>query len=80
MAKTIETRVREILCMECGLDADEVEGSSRLGDDLGLDSLDCVELQMALEEEFGIEIADEDFDECETLQQLVAYVEKMKQH
>ena len=57
---SIEERVRKIVCEQLGVGDDEVQNDSSFVDDLGADSLDTVELVMALEEEFELEIADEE--------------------
>ena len=61
----IEERVKKIVCEQLGVKEEEVKTSSSFVDDLGADSLDTVELVMAFEEEFGIEIPD---DAAETIQ------------
>lgn len=76
---SIETRVRTILASEVfGVDFDEITSNSDLTEDLGLDSLDRVELIMDLEEEFKIEIDDGDVDGIKTVANLCAYIEKKR--
>lgn len=65
MAESIEDKVKQIIVDELGVDETEVTRNARFIDDLGADSLDTVELVMAFEEEFGIEIPD---DAAETIQ------------
>ena len=60
MAENIEERVKEIIADRLGVDPEEVTPDASFVEDLGADSLDTVELVMALEEEFGVEIPDED--------------------
>ena len=73
---TTEQRVRDILSDHCGLD--EVDGKEVLTDDRGLDSLDMAELYMGLEQEFEVEIPEDDWDGLCTLQQITAYLDKKK--
>jgi acyl carrier protein len=73
---TTEARIRAILVEHLGIDEDEIEGTSHLEDDLGADSLDRVELTMAVEDQFDLEIPDEDADDLQTVQQVVAYVDR----
>lgn len=72
---SIEERVTDIVVEQLGLDRDKVTPSSKFVDDLGADSLDTVELVMALEEEFEIEIPDEEAEKITTLRDAIAYVE-----
>ena len=71
---SIEDRVRKIVCEQLGVADDEVENDSSFVDDLGADSLDTVELVMALEEEFDLEIADEEAEKISTVQEAVDYI------
>ena len=68
-------RVREIVAEQLGVDVEEVTSEASFTDDLGADSLDTVELVMALEEEFGIEIPDEDAEKISTVGDAVSYIE-----
>jgi acyl carrier protein len=68
-------KVREIVADQLGVDIDEVTEEASFIDDLGADSLDTVELVMALEEEFGIEIPDEDAEKISTVKDAIAYIE-----
>lgn len=72
---SIEERVTDIVVEQLGLDRDKVTPGSKFVDDLGADSLDTVELVMALEEEFEIEIPDEEAEKITTLRDAIAYVE-----
>ena len=74
MSDTAEARVREIIVEELGVEADKVTSEASFVDDLGADSLDTVELVMALEEEFGIDIPDEDAEKMRTVGDAVAYI------
>ncbi len=71
---SIEDRVRKIVCEQLGVGDDEVQNDSSFVDDLGADSLDTVELVMALEEEFELEIADEEAEKISTVQEAVNYI------
>lgn len=70
----IETRVKKIVQEQLGLDKEPANDASFV-DDLGADSLDTVELVMALEEEFEMEIPDEDAEKITTIQQAIEYIE-----
>ena len=71
---TIEERVKKIVAEQLGVSEAEVKNESSFVDDLGADSLDTVELVMALEEEFECEIPDEDAEKITTVQQAIDYV------
>jgi acyl carrier protein len=71
---TIEERVKKIVIEQLGVKEDEVTANASFVDDLGADSLDTVELVMALEEEFETEIPDEDAEKITTVQQAVDYI------
>jgi acyl carrier protein len=71
---TIETRVRKIVAEQLGVNETDVKNVSSFVNDLGADSLDTVELVMALEEEFETEIPDEDAEKITTVQQAVDYI------
>ncbi|CAA6807577.1 MAG: Acyl carrier protein [uncultured Thiotrichaceae bacterium] len=74
----IETRVKAIVVEQLGVDEAEVKNESSFIDDLGADSLDTVELVMALEEEFGTEIPDEEAEKITTVQLAIDYVNANK--
>ena len=76
MSDTTEARVKEIIIDELGIEADKVASDASFVDDLGADSLDTVELVMAFEEEFGIDIPDEDAEQMRTVGDAVSYIEK----
>ncbi len=67
-------KIREIIAEQLGLDADSITMDSSFIDDLGADSLDIVSLIMALEEEFGIEFAEEDAEKIKTVGDAVNYI------
>ena len=76
----VEGRTIEIIAEQLGVKKEEIKGGSSFVDDLGADSLDTVEIVMALEEEFGIEIPDEDAEKMSTVKEAVGYIEdKVKQ-
>jgi acyl carrier protein len=72
---SVEEKVKRIIVDQLGVDEDEVKSESSFVDDLGADSLDVVELVMALEEEFGLEINDEDAEKISTVKQAIEYIE-----
>ena len=74
MASSTEDKVRQIIVEQLGVDEAEVTATASFIDDLGADSLDTVELVMALEEEFETEIPDEDAEKITTVQQAIDYV------
>ena len=67
-------RVREIFAQDLGVEQEKVTDEANFVEDLGADSLDTVELVMAFEEEFGLEIPDEDAEEMQTVGQAIAYL------
>jgi len=71
---SIEERVAKIVVEQLGVKEDEVKPESSFVDDLGADSLDTVELVMALEEEFGTEIPDEEAEKITTVQLAIDYI------
>ena len=73
MAVDIE-KVRQIVAEQLGVDLEEVTEEASFVDDLGADSLDTVELVMALEEEFGMEIPDEDAEKISTVKDAINYI------
>ena len=72
----LEDRVRDLIVDQLGVSPDEVKKEASFIDDLGADSLDTVELIMAFEEEFGIEIPDEDAEKMSTVGDAIEYLEK----
>ncbi len=73
---SVEERVRQIIVEQLGVDEGEVTPTASFVDDLGADSLDTVELVMAFEEAFGIEIPDEDAEKISTVKSAIDYIEK----
>lgn len=74
MSDPTEAKVREIIVDELGVEADKVTPEASFVDDLGADSLDTVELVMAFEEEFGLDIPDEDAEQMRTVGDAVSYI------
>ncbi len=72
----VEGRVKKIIVDQLGVEEDLVTPEASFVDDLGADSLDTVELVMALEEEFGIEIPDEDAEKITKVKEAVDYIQK----
>ena len=75
MAESTEERVREIIVNELGVEPEKVTPEASFVEDLGADSLDTVELVMAFEEEFGIEIPDEDAEKITRVKEAIDYIE-----
>ncbi len=75
MAEAVTDRVKAIIAEQLGVKIEEVTDSASFIEDLGADSLDTVELVMALEEEFGIEIPDEDAEKMGSVGDAVKYIE-----
>uniref|UniRef100_A0A7C4AI33 Acyl carrier protein n=1 Tax=Fundidesulfovibrio putealis TaxID=270496 RepID=A0A7C4AI33_9BACT len=75
---SVEEKVKEIIVDQLGVSADEVKPEAKFVDDLGADSLDLTELIMAMEEEFGVEIADEDAQKIVKVQDAIDYVANKK--
>jgi acyl carrier protein len=73
-----EAKVREIIINELGVEAEKVTPEASFVEDLGADSLDTVELVMAFEEEFGIEIPDEDAEKLQTVGDAIRYLQEQK--
>ncbi len=73
---SIEERVKNIIVEQLGVDADQVTAEASFVEDLGADSLDTVELVMAFEEEFDIEIPDEDAEKMITVGQAISYLDQ----
>ncbi|HEX9898441.1 MAG TPA: acyl carrier protein [Candidatus Methylomirabilis sp.] len=78
MSAAVEDKVKKIIIDQLGVDEAEVTPEAKFIDDLGADSLDTVELVMALEEEFGIEIPDEDAEKIATVRDAITYIQEHK--
>ncbi|HZP35076.1 MAG TPA: acyl carrier protein [Methylomirabilota bacterium] len=76
MAKPVEERVKEIIVEQLGVEEDEVLPTAKFIEDLGADSLDTVELVMAFEEEFDLEIPDEDAEKIATVGDAISYIKE----
>jgi acyl carrier protein len=71
---SVEKRIKEIVAEQLGVEGSQVTNEASFMDDLGADSLDTVELVMALEEEFDIEISDENAEKIQTVQDAIDYI------
>jgi acyl carrier protein len=78
VSAAVEDKVKKIIIDQLGVDEAEVTPEAKFIDDLGADSLDTVELVMALEEEFGIEIPDEDAEKIATVRDAINYIQEHK--
>jgi acyl carrier protein len=76
VAADVSEKVKKIIVDQLGVEEDEVTPEASFIEDLGADSLDIVELIMALEEEFGIEIPDEDAEKIATVKDAVSYIQE----
>lgn len=74
--KTNEARIKDIIVEQLGVNEDQVTPDAKLMEDLGADSLDAVELVMAIEEEFGIEVPDDEAEKLTSMGDILAYVDK----
>lgn len=74
----IDEKVKSIIVEQLGVEEDEVTPTASFAEDLGADSLDQVELVMALEEEFNLEISDEEAEKIKTVQDAVTYIQAHK--
>jgi acyl carrier protein len=75
----IEQKVKDIIINELGVDAEKVTPEASFVEDLGADSLDTVELVMAFEEEFGMEIPDEEAEKLRTVGDAISYIQSNQQ-
>jgi acyl carrier protein len=76
MEKSVEQKVIEIVVEQLGVSREEATLEASFVDDLGADSLDLVELIMAMEEQFGLEISDEDAEKIRTVQEVIDYIKE----
>lgn len=72
--KSTEDRVKDIIVDQLGVNADQVTPEAKFVEDLGADSLDTVELVMAFEEEFDIEVPDEEAEKLQAVQDVISYI------
>lgn len=77
--KSIEQRIKNIIVEQLGVNADQVTPEAKFIEDLGADSLDTVELVMALEEEFGQEIPDEEAEKLQSVGDVIKHIEDSQQ-
>ena len=77
--KTIEQRVKDIIVEQLGVNADQVTPEAKFIEDLGADSLDTVELVMAFEEEFGVEIPDDAAEKIRTVGDAITFINQNAQ-
>ena len=75
---SIEEKVRSIIVHQLGVESDKVTADAKFIEDLGADSLDTVELVMAFEENFDIEVPDEEAEKLQSVADVVAYIEKVQ--
>lgn len=78
MSDSIEDKVRSIIVEQLGVESDKVTTNAKFIEDLGADSLDTVELVMAFEENFGIEVPDDEAEKLQSVADVVAYIEKVQ--
>jgi acyl carrier protein len=76
VSMSVEERVKSIIVEQLGVDAEEVNPDASFVEDLGADSLDTVELIMAFEEEFGVEISDDEAEKIRKVRDAVEYIDK----
>ena len=76
--KSIEQKVKDIIVEQLNVKADQVTPDAKFIEDLGADSLDTVELVMAFEEEFGIEVPDEEAEKLQSVGDVIKYIEDSK--
>ena len=76
--KSIDQRIKDLIVEQLGVNADQVTPEAKFIEDLGADSLDTVELVMALEEEFSIEIADEEAEKLQSVGDVIKYIEEIQ--
>ncbi len=78
MSDNIESQVKEIIATQLGVDPEKVTSDAKFIEDLGADSLDTVELVMAFEDKFSVEVPDEDAEKLKSVADVVAYIEANK--
>jgi acyl carrier protein len=77
--KSIEEKVKDIIVEQLGVNPEQVTTTASFIEDLGADSLDTVELVMAFEEEFGVEVPDEDAEKLQSVGDVIKYIEERSQ-
>jgi len=78
--KSVEQKVTEIIVEQLGVNPEQVTPKASFIEDLGADSLDIVELVMAFEEEFGVEVPDEEAEKLQTVQDVIDYIKDKAKH
>lgn len=78
MSDSIEEKVREIIVEQLGVESEKVTSDAKFIEDLGADSLDTVELVMAFEDAFDIEVPDEEAEKLQSVSEVVAYIQKVQ--
>lgn len=78
MSDNIETQVKEIIAAQLSVEPEKVTSDAKFIEDLGADSLDTVELVMAFEDKFGVEVPDEDAEKLKSVADVVAYIAEHK--
>lgn len=76
--KTVEDTIKELIATQLGVPLSDVQSDKKFVDDLGADSLDTVELVLTIEDEFNIEVTEDDAEGCDTVQKIIQLVEKLK--
>ena len=80
MTTSVEERVKTIICDQLAVESEKVTSNASFIDDLGADSLDIVELVMTMEEEFDLDIPDEDAEKMKTVSDVVKYIASKSTH
>ena len=80
MSASVEERVRNIICDQLAVEQEKITPTASFVDDLGADSLDIVELVMTMEEEFDLDIPDEDAEKMKTVGDVVSYISSKSTH
>ena len=78
MSDNIESQVKEIIATQLSVEPEKVTSDAKFIEDLGADSLDIVELVMAFEDKFSIEVPDEDTEQLKSVKEVVEYIEQHK--
>jgi len=76
--KTVEDTIKELISTQLGVPLSDVQSDKKFVDDLGADSLDTVELVLTIEDEFNIEVQEDDAEGCDTVQKIIELVERLK--
>lgn len=76
--KTVEDTIKELIATQLGVPLSDVQSDKKFVDDLGADSLDTVELVLTIEDEFNIEVQEDDAEGCDTVQKIIELVERLK--